>query len=393
MSRALISRSPDLARLQNEGYEIEVRGAHLLLHAVPYVNSQREIKKGILVAPLTLNGDVTLPPGNHQAWFIGEHPCDQHGVEIQPIKHSSGQLPLGDDIVANHGFSALRPGGYPDFYEKMTQYVRIISAPAQVILPQVSAQTYRVIEDTESTSVFLYRNTAVARAGIGKLAEKFEGQKIAIVGLGGTGSYVLDLVVKTSVKEIHLFDGDIFYQHNAFRAPGAASIETLNAAAMKVDYFAELYGKMRTGLVPHPGYLEEETVHQLSQFDFVFICVDRPSVRGMIVAFLVANKKAFIDVGMEVELVQEESALIGQCRVTLGTPERSDHFARRVTLEDRPADDLYASNIQVAELNSLNASLAVLKWKKYVGFYQDLVAEHDSVYAVNTHQLTKDEKS
>ncbi|WP_318271316.1 ThiF family adenylyltransferase [Sphingobacterium cellulitidis] len=46
---------------------------------------------------------------------------------------------------------------------------------------------------------------------------KLERQKIAIIGLGGTGAYILDMVAKTPVKEIHLFDGDSFDQHNAFR--------------------------------------------------------------------------------------------------------------------------------------------------------------------------------
>jgi hypothetical protein len=35
---------------------------------------------------------------------------------------------------------------------------------------------------------------------------------------------VLDFTAKTHVKEIHLFDGDTFFQHNAFRAPGAANL-------------------------------------------------------------------------------------------------------------------------------------------------------------------------
>jgi tRNA A37 threonylcarbamoyladenosine dehydratase len=51
---------------------------------------------------------------------------------------------------------------------------------------------------------------------------------------GGTGSYVLDFVAKTPVKEIHLFDGDIFDQHNAFRAPGAPSGEELEQRLKKV---------------------------------------------------------------------------------------------------------------------------------------------------------------
>ena len=43
-------------------------------------------------------------------------------------------------------------------------------------------------------------------------------------------------------------------------------------------------------------------------------------------------------------------------------------------------DDEYATNIQIADLNALNALMAVIKWKKLSGFYQDLKK--------NTIQLT-----
>ena len=71
--------------------------------------------------------------------------------------------------------------------------------------------------------MFLYEDTASSRADIVTINSKLKSLRIGIVGLGGTGSYVLDFVAKTPVKEIHLFDGDTFDQHNAFRAPGAAS--------------------------------------------------------------------------------------------------------------------------------------------------------------------------
>jgi tRNA A37 threonylcarbamoyladenosine dehydratase len=36
--------------------------------------------------------------------------------------------------------------------------------------------------------------------------------------LSGTGSYILDLLAKVPIREIHLCDGDDFARHNAFRA-------------------------------------------------------------------------------------------------------------------------------------------------------------------------------
>lgn len=54
------------------------------------------------------------------------------------------------------------------------------------------------------------------RANINFINDKFKGMRIGIIGLGGTGSY-LDLVAKTPVDEILLFDDDEFLLHNAFR--------------------------------------------------------------------------------------------------------------------------------------------------------------------------------
>ena len=43
MSAKLISRSPDLKRLMDEGYEVAIVDGFLILHSIPYVNSKREI--------------------------------------------------------------------------------------------------------------------------------------------------------------------------------------------------------------------------------------------------------------------------------------------------------------------------------------------------------------
>jgi hypothetical protein len=54
-------------------------------------------------------------------------------------------------------------------------------------------------------------------------------------------------------------------------------------------------------------------------------------------------------------------------------------------------DDLYASNIQIAELNMLNAAFAVLRWKKYFGVYADYRQEHESSYTIETNALISEE--
>jgi hypothetical protein len=312
---------------------------------------------------------------------------------MSEIKLDSVERDLGNAIVVNHGFSSKPLNGaqkvdYTDYYAKMTTYINIISAPAYSLQPEVKAQKIKVIDNADDTSVFHYADTSTSRAGIGAMSSKLVIQKVAIIGLGGTGSYILDLVAKTHVQEIHLFDGDAFCQHNAFRAPGAPSIDELNNLS-KVEYFVNIYSKMRRGIISHHEYITAANTEQLAGFNFVFICVDKPAVRKLIIDALHDSRVPFIDVGMDVQMFRQDS-LMGQCRTTLSTPQKNDHIAERVSFREARANDLYASNIQVADLNALNATLAVIKWKKYYGFYLDNINEHNSIYTINSHSLTKD---
>ena len=49
--------------------------------------------------------------------------------------------------------------------------------------------------------------------------------------------------------------------------------------------------------------------------------------------------------------------------------------------------DLYATDIQIAELNSLAAVFSVIRWKKMLGFYVDKRQEPYSVYTINYNEL------
>jgi molybdopterin/thiamine biosynthesis adenylyltransferase len=278
--------------------------------------------------------------------------------------------------------------GYPDYYEKMNRYAEVISAPAQSLDPTVTAKSFRVIEAKPEESVFNYFDTNSSRAEIEAISDKLKGHKVGIVGVSGTGSYVLDLVAKTPVNEVHLFDGDVFCQHNAFRSPGAPSVEQLLTPPLKVNYLAEIYARMRRKIIPHPVALSAENVQLLHGLDFVFICMDEGRSKREIVALLEAGSASFVDVGMGVQV--GDNNLLGIVRVTTSTPRKRVHFTKCVSFNDAK-DDAYSTNIQIADLNMLNAALAVIKWKKLRGFYQDMEHEHDSTYTINENQLLSEE--
>lgn len=240
------------------------------------------------------------------------------------------------------------------------------------------------------TEIFKYPDTNSSRAGISDLNSKFEGLKIAIIGLGGTGSYILDLISKTNIEEIHIYDGDVFQVHNAFRAPGACGIDGFGteSSIMKVEYYSEIYSRMRNGIEAHPIYVDESNINEFSLYDFVFISVDSNAVRSFITKALLELKTSFIDVGMGVK--RNENDLLGTIRVTVATPESNSHLQHRIG-SDEMVENEYTSNIQIVELNCLNATLAVIRWKKIIGFYQDLKGEFNNLYFINTGKMLNED--
>lgn len=386
MSQTLIDHSPDLKKLRDEGLQVEVRDGLLLVHGIPYVNSECKIKYGTLVSSLDLAGNKTVKPQDHVISFIGEHPCNKDGSTIKQIQHNSGQRTLSDGIVVDHSFSNKpRSEGYWDYYEKIRGYIAIISAPAKSLDNSVTEKNFSVVLTHDGESVFNYFDTNASRAEILNVAGKLEGQKIAIIGLGGTGSYILDFVAKTPVQEIHLFDGDLFLQHNAFRAPGAPSVEKLGEKKQKVLYFQELYSPMRKNIFAHENFISEANINDLATLDFVFICIDTSPVKAEIIKKLIEFEISFVDVGMGVHEV--DGSLIGLIRTTTSTKNARDHINKRISFAEGGKDE-YTTNIQIAELNAFNAALAVIQWKKVFGFYQDLGKKFHTTYTINTGQLS-----
>lgn len=128
MQQELISRNEDLKRLRDEGYEVEIRGGYLLIHHIPYLNSEKNICFGTLVSTLTLKDSNTVgKPDNHVIHFIGDNPCQLDGSPISAIQYLNGKKQLGE-IIVNMSFSNKPPDGYSNYYEKIKRYADIISA-------------------------------------------------------------------------------------------------------------------------------------------------------------------------------------------------------------------------------------------------------------------------
>lgn len=401
MSHRLISLNQDIKRLRDEGFSVDIRGNYLVVHRFPYVDSQGQVRFGTFVSELSRQGEEIRPPESHVAMFAGEHPCRSDGTPLEKIRHASSRqtlLPASDNpprpaLIVDHSFSCkplANNGKYRDYYEKVTTYEAVICGQAE-ILEAVTARCFEPVEASADESVFRYWDTASSRANIDAITARLAAVKsIAIVGLGGTGSYVLDLVAKTPVGSIHLYDGDRFSNHNAFRSPGAASLEDLRTDPIKSEYFRDKYSNMHRHVHAHPN-VTEENIAELKSVDFLFLCLDSGESKRLLVASLEEYGKPFIDVGMGIH--HSEHGLFGVVSVTTSTPAMRSHVheRRRIHFTDG-VDNEYARNIQIADLNALNAALAVIRWKKLFGFYNDFDQEHYSTYTIDGNILLNDDK-
>jgi len=67
------------------------------------------------------------------------------------------------------------------------------------------------------------------------------------------------------------------------------------------------------------------------------------------------------------------------------------HLRTRVSFGNVDVGNEYNTNIQIAELNALNAAFAVIKWKKLRGVYLDLEGEHHSTFTIDGNAVINDD--
>jgi hypothetical protein len=371
----LANHNEDLKCLLEKGYAITEDHGYFVVRDIPYLNNNGDLQAGAIVMKFVDVDGKKVRPEDHQVFFAGSHPSGLDGAPIRGLGGGATNLALTSsrDVVIQRSFSnklmtkegALRH--YRDFFEKLEHYVNIISGPAKEKYG-ATPYTFRLFEEAPTQSVFKFRDTLTSRAQIVDLSAKFADDVVAIIGLGGTGSYVLDFLVKTPVKEIRGFDPDGFHVHTAYRSPGRLADAELGKN--KAEVYSSRYENFREGLYLEPRYIDAESLENIKGVTFAFVCVDKGKSRAGIFDLLILNHIPFIDVGMG--LNRTWGPLDGTLRATYYSVEDGQRLRDLALAElvDDPADE-YRIHIQIAELNALNAALAVIKFKQIRGFYFD----------------------
>jgi ThiF family len=364
--------APDshIQRLVDEGHKVTIDGGYLIVDRIPYVTSAREIAWGALICPYRSVDGVPQLDNDHQCWFTGSMPHRADGTSLEGplVSEKQAQTVAGRTVQMRFSNKPEPIGDFFDnHYNKVTHYIRKVSRHARDIDPAVSATSVGSYRRREVPSVFHYANDAIGQGGLDAVADKLRLRRVCIVGVGGTGSYLLDALAKEEIERIDLYDHDVIEPKNPFRMPGAMSREDAYAGHNKATWLASCYAAMRTGVTGHPLRIDADNVVELAGADFVFIAVDHGPSRGIIARFLVEQRIPFIDAGIGVDKRADVAALIARARVTLVTPDTA-HLVDELPTADDSADAVY-NNIQVLEINAMNAMLAVIRFKQCLGFY------------------------
>nr|WP_233286062.1 ThiF family adenylyltransferase [Bradyrhizobium brasilense] len=342
---------------------------YLVVRDIPYLDANKALQIGAIVTKLVFVDKLHVEQQDHQIFFAGSVP---HGLDGNPVPNLGGggaSLPLQKtDVVVERSFSNKPDSGrFTDFFAKIEHYLNLVGGPA-MSLHGFNPYTFRVDHDVVGDSVFKFQDTLTSRAEIGDLAAVFKTDVVAIIGLGGTGCYLLDFMVKTPVREIRGFDGDRYLIHNAYRSPGQLDEQDLGKP--KAEVYQRRYENFRKNLKLEQKYIDRSSAADLEGVTFAFVCVDKGSARAAIFDLLIAMGIPFIDVGMG--LNRKEGPIAGTLRVTYYPPDKASEIRAmgHAELADHP-DDVYRAQVQISELNAMNACLAVERYKQLRGFYLD----------------------
>lgn len=383
MFHQLVSRNEDLQRLVEKGYAVAFDSNYLVVRDIPYLDSDGKLQIGAIVTKLEFIDQERVTQTDHQVFFAGSVP---YGLDGKPIPNLGGgptQLALSEaskDVVVQRSFSnkPTTTGKFQDFFDKIESYVAIISGPA-IELHKANPYTFRIADEVVEDSVFKFHDTLTSRAEITDLSAKFKDDVIAVIGVGGTGAYVLDFLVKTPVREIRAFDFDPFHVHNAFRSPG--KLEQSELGKSKAEVYLSRYENFRTGLSVTRKLIDVSSSDDLDGATFAFVCVDKGSSRAGVFDVLISKGIPFIDVGMG--LRRKDGSLNGMLRTTYYSADNAAKLRDKglADITDTP-DDEYRTNIQIGELNALNACLAVVRFKQLRGFYFEEVPYYNLLFEI-----------
>jgi len=195
--------------------------------------------------------------------------------------------------------------------------------------------------------------------------------RIGIVGLGGTGSVVLQELAHLGVSDFLLLDPDVAEESNLNRLIGASP---LNVGTPKVEIAKHLAESINPSVridAKQESVLKARTARLLADTDFVFCCTDSHGSRAVLNQFAFQYLVPMIDMGVVIAVAKAEVTHVaartqmlapGLACLVCGNLLDPEEIRRDLLTDfERQADPYILGNAQPAPaVISLNATIASL---------------------------------
>ena len=358
---------------QARGWTIEVGQNRISVREVPYRKKDGEAGTCQVLVETQDDGLTMKAPANgsgasHAAVLIGVSQGHAYQASGEPV----GNV-LWTDNTNQCVISIKRDEGeYSNAWHALFVYTATVAGEVGLEERDQVERIFKFeIDGEDSREMRAWRNRARA-------------QRVAIVGLGGVGLWILDLMSKTYVNEIRIWDGDVIEGRNLLRAPGWASQDAIGRN--KAQYFGEHYQQMRRGISIHAEYLQaDDHADAFEDLDFVFVAIDKEETRTALCERLEQMRIPFIDVGMGIELKQGQ--VRGSCQVFFTGDDPGRWRIGIPTIEGAGEKDYY--DLQLADMGALTAALAVGTWRRHIGQYEGEEKDWLIRYLIDSNDLIK----
>ncbi len=243
---------------------------------------------------------------NESLIFVHTHPNSHHPSGFSPIDVESNtkifdnlsqiliNKPLGSLVFSRRGiYGVVFNGGklQPVLFTGISGSI-LIEIPTVIAKKDIS-----IIEPLFDRQV-----KAIGREGQIRLQEL----KIAIVGVGGTGSSVAVQLARMGVKKLTLIDKDILDDSNVSRVYGSKISDKGKSKVEVLKKYLAIFPKVDVHTVKS-DIVRENTVADLIDADVIFGCTDNLSSRSILNDISIQYYIPLIDIGCRIALNKDKT--------------------------------------------------------------------------------------
>ena len=213
-------------------------------------------------------------------------------------------------------------------------------------------------------------------------------ERVAIIGLGGVGAWIADLIAKADVAEVHGWDADKIEAKNIIRMPGAINPDWIGKS--KAKWFEETYSKIRDGVFGHRKHVSEKNIAEVREnITYCFVAVDNDEARRIVCGAMAEAGIPFVDVGLSLNRA-ENSQVYGAMRI-VNSPPNDEAWRKAIPQVGQAGQEIYG-RLELPDMGALAAGLAVQSWRKMRGQMFPGCAPECLLYRLETDKITTRER-